>query len=992
MKKIYQFLALLTLACSVSLQGFAQEKSEIKFTTTKSYGESLSMWPKSTSKADTIRVDWGDGIIKKYNIDPKGAPFFSKVNGKIMGDTIRIFTQLVKLDCANAGINSFYATNQPLLEDLSLSQNELTSDNIDLSGAKNLKLLSINENQLTIFDARPFEHLEFFNANENPNLSTALFFEGSEHLRSISMNKCDVSHFYPVSLPKLEAISVSYGSLMDMEIGEYYPSLSSLDVSHNYIQEIDVTSCSKLQTFNCTSNFMKKVNVTANPELINLFCEHNELKEINLSNNPKITSLSCSNNKLTHLDVSKLPTLVRLVCDSNNISRLDLSQNSKLNRLTCKNNNLEFLDFAGAPRMDYIDCRYNNKMTSHTVNYMFSTLLGRYSDAFTTNLYVEGCNAEHSNTEEMNTTDMKWKTDIKGDGTAKFSNVNITVNPSVNGTFTLSQPTEYGKKYKDITTSAVIGTPIKVTSKPDTDYAFESVTVNGEVITDTLFVIEKDATIEVNFKSTKKPQMALGVKKDAPLSFSLMAAENNTEITIDWGDGTPVPVVIGKKMTRVDGFATGNTMVITGNVVEADFSSYPEMGLWDNHFTSLTVSNHDKLEALNTYMNPIKSLDVKGCSNLLFLDCSYSELTSLNVKNNDKLLSLMCYGNELQTLDVTNCPELVILNAKSNLLTEIDLSKNSMIESLDLQNNAVTKLSVSHMTELTDLAVAYNKLTELDVTNNPELHVLNASGNQLTELNLTKNLNLGKLLCADNNISKLDLSNQKLIYYVDCQSNKMTACALNDLYYSLPEYPTLETPLKGNTLWVRGTDPKTMNDAEHAESIIASGKGWVINAEGDGSGCDEAYITILETNNGSIKVFTEDGTPVLSGNKVKKNSILKVEATPAEGYEVVKILANGKQAVDGKFTVLRATDVTARFAVASGVSAVETLGIVVSGAKGAIKIVSENSANATVFTMNGKQVAQQSVGTNGHIALAAGTYLVKVQTEKDNISKLVIVF
>ena len=992
MKKFYLSLACLFVSMSSSFSAYAQEESEIKFTTTKEYGESLSMWPKSTAKADTIRVDWGDGNIKTYNIDPKGAPFFTKVNGKIMGDTIRIYTQLVKLDLAGAGVTSFSTKNQPLLQDLLLNQNQLTTYEIDLTGAKNLKLIDLSQNQLSTFDARPFEQLEMFSANENPQLSTALFYEGSEHLRSISMMKCDISHFYPTSLPALEGLNLSYGSLLELEIGEYYPRLSTLDISNNYIAEIDITKCPLLETLNVTGNQLKKLEITANPEIINLFCANNQIKELNLANNVNITTLTCGHNLLTELKVNQLTKLARLNCEENAISRLDLSQNFYLNKLECKQNQLEFLDFAGSPRMDYIDCRFNSKMTSHTVNYMFSTLLGRYSDSYMPNLLIEGCNAEHANTAEMNTTEMKWKTDIQGDGTAEFSNVNLTVAPAANGSFTLSQPTEYGKNYKEITTSAVIGTPIKVSAQPAADYAFSHVVVNGKVINDTLFVIEEEANIEVSFKSIKAAKMVMGVQKDTPLSFALMAPENNTEIQIDWGNGVPATYQIGKKITRIDGTAAGDSLVIKGNIAEADFSSYPGMGMWENNFTSLTVSNSEALEALNTYMNPIQKLEVTHCPNLQFLDCSFSELSELDVTANEKLVSLICYGNQIQALDLTHNPNLVVLNAKSNQLTTIDLSANPLLESVDLQNNAIEKVEVAHLTELAELALANNLLTTVNVQNNKALHILNVSGNALTNLDLSHNPNLGKLLCGDNNIAQLDLSHQMLLYYVNCENNKMSACALNDLYYSLNEYPALEEPLKGHTLWVRGTDPEKMNDADHAESIIATGKGWMINAEGDATGCDEAYVTILEPEHGSVTLFTADQTPVLSGNKVKKNSTLKVVATPEEGYRLTKITANGKVAENGEFIITRATDVTARFEVATGIESVEADELVIKGAKGGITVVSETPAVVTVYHLGGQQVAQQTVASNGTVALAAGTYVVNVQNENLRVSKVVIVF
>ena len=68
MRKVYLFLSLLLVAVWAT----AQVKSEIKITTSKEYGATLDMWPKSTSKEDAISIDWGDGELKEYKISQFG--------------------------------------------------------------------------------------------------------------------------------------------------------------------------------------------------------------------------------------------------------------------------------------------------------------------------------------------------------------------------------------------------------------------------------------------------------------------------------------------------------------------------------------------------------------------------------------------------------------------------------------------------------------------------------------------------------------------------------------------------------------------------------------------------------------------------------------------------------------------------------------------------------------------------------------------------------
>ena len=985
MRKFYLLLSLLLIASCATIN--AQEaKSEIKITTSKVYGSGINLWPKSTSKADTIFIDWGNGEIEKYNIDPKKSPYFTKVSGKVLGDTIRIFTQLVKFDCAGQEISSLAAINQPKLTDLLAGENKLTSESFYLEKTPNISNLDLSQNDFAVLDIRNLTNLEMFNISTNARLSTVLFADGAQHLRSISMDDCDISHFYPINLPALESLNLSNGALMELEVGANYPKLQHLNISGNYFSAIDVTKCPSLFSLSCTNNNLTEINVTQNPELVELYCSNNKIADLNLYNNPKLSSIGCDNNLLTSLDVSQLPVLTKIECSNNNITRIDLTHNFYLRRFVSKDTKLEFLDFAGNPRMDYIDIRNNSTMTACTINYMFATLLGRYTDPFVPNLLIEGCNAEHSNTAEMNTTEMKWKTDVKGDGTATCDSVAIDVKPAVNGTFFLEQPTLYGKDYKAIFTKAMVGTPVRIKATPDKDFKFHSVEVNGVTIADTLFLVKEPSTIKVNFKTTLEPTFVLTTTPANQMSFALSAAAKDTEVTVDWGDGLKKKFMLNTGLTRIDGTAAGANVTITGAVSEADFSSFPGMEMWDNKISALEIKNNPDLISLLTYMNDIKTLDVSSCTSLEYLDCSYSGLSELNVANNTKLEELVCYGNTISTLDVTKCPNLIYLDAKGNNLSTLDLSNSKKLVQLDVQNNQLETVNVTEMKDLTVLAVNSNKIASLDLSKNAKLLKLGVAKNKLATLDLTANVALGRLECNDNNIANLDLSNQPDIFFVDCTNNGMSVCALDAMYYSLPDYPQLEEPLKGFTLRVGGN-----NAYAHAESILATGKGWLINYEGDGTGCPEAFVTIFTPKNGSLKVTDSKGQEVVSGGKVAKNTEITIVATPAEGYKVEFVKANGEVVSNGKFTITRATDVYAKFVELGGVEDVENNGIAIVGGQNEITVNAAVESAVSIYNMAGIELANKVIEGEDVTSLAAGMYIVTVRNNQANVSKVVMV-
>lgn len=989
MKKL---LSLVCLLVTFSMSLSAQTDPQVKITTSKEYGDNFDMWPKTSSIDIPIVVDWGDGELMSYNIDPNESGYFAKVSGRIVGDTIRIFSQLTSLDCSEGQVTSLFLIGQDQLTQLIAYGNELTYGNFDFTGAPNLTSVDVNNNQINLMDMRSFEKLQFFSAYNNPGLTTVLFPDSCETLEQISLADCDISNFYPVYLPNLNTLSLSNNALMELTIEENYPTLSTLAVDGNFIQSLDLNKCLLLEQLNINHNFIGKLNLTTNTKLTGVFCNHNQIKELDLSQNPEITRVSCANNQLASLNVSRQSKLITLNCDSNQIRRLDLSHNEFLKQLSCKANRLEFLDFSGNNRLEKVDCRYNSNMTACAVNYMFGTMWALWEEQFSTNLFLEGCNAEGADASTITSSDYKWKTDITCDGSAECKDVQITILPAQNGTFHLEQAAPDGLSYAPITETAKVGTPIKVIAFPDEEFLLKGVLVNGNLVTDSIFLVHEDATIEAVFVTSLDPYILLEVNPDHEMSFAL-ASDQPTTIRIDWGNGETKEYEIKDSWTRIDEISAGSQIRIIGNVTAANFESYPGMGLWDNEISGIDVTNNSLLTWLSTYMNPIDTLDLSNCPLLVDLDCAYSNLSSLDVSKATGLLHLICYGNQLKTLDVSNNKELTELNAKNNLLESIDLSSNSMLEELDLQQNLLQEISTSNMPHLQILSLSGNQLETIELSNNTELRELALNDNFLKSVDLKANANLTRFQCNANQISVLDFSNNPLLQYVSCEDNQMSACALDDMYYSLPEFES-EEPVDGFTLWVKGTSDKA-NDAEHAESILAVGKGWKPNYEGDGSGCEEAYLTIKETENGNVQVFDANNQEIKSGEKMTKGETYTVKANPDEGYQVASMKANG---VDlnkyGEFSPTRATDVVVKFErkdpdVANEKN--EGLNLTVYTHNRTLCIETREQTDIQVYNILGHIIYQSLQATSASVELPSGLYLIRaIQSGRTDTRKVVI--
>lgn len=1064
MKKFLLFFATL-----LSI-GFTAKSDDgvITLKTSKAIGESFQITAYCTTINDAFTVDWGDGTTKTYNVDPNSYGYAQRITENIKGQTIKITGPLVKFECtgqnvtefsaenetllqnldlAGNSISSFNATSMPVLTELDLSENNLTALNLtgfssvqkldisknqidshqlvldDLAGS--LTDFSANDNKLVTLNMMAFGNLSNFNANDNPELTTVVFKDGSEKLKYISMNNCDIVHFYAISLPNLVQLNLSDNSLWDFEKGNY-PKLSTFSIANNGLTELDVTQFPNLTSLYCGGNKLTQINVSSNPELISLNVSNNQLTELNLQNNKSITGLYCSGNKLTKLDISMLGGIQYLEVSDNDIRYVDLSNAYYLRSFKAVNTlcpSFYFNYVSPFGRFAEIDVRNNKNMTSASINFMFMTLPQHYNDSNKNTLLIEGSNGEHSDPTYPQSSDMKWKLDVEGDKTATNDDVEVTVNATNTGemidvtgqfggmaaeqsfsftkwatdkgSFYISQWSgPYYQQLADVTTKAKTGVFIHVTPTPAEGYKFKSVTVNGVEIEEEWFIINEKSEITVNFVPEER-SFSFTTGNGQALSFALYGAKNQTPIAIDWGNGARQSTTIGTGVKRFDGTADGTTITVYGDVIAVNLESYGEFGdeygLWNNNITGVDFSNNEMLVSVNTYMNPIREINVSNLKNLVELDASYCDLATIDVSNNTKLQYLSCYGNELSSLDVSKNPELVELNARVNQLESIDLKNNSALQSLNLTNNKLQSIDLSNLTNLEELSLMGNLLTAVDLSKNTNITDLSIGRNALTALDLSKNTKLTSLSFNDNFIKSIDLSMLKGLLNIDCGGNGMTACEMDDFYYNLPQWTGDPEEVIGSTITVLTGEEDRPNDASNADSGIATEKGWKPSITGNASGCDMAHLIISPTVNGTITLTDSDGKTINSGDKVAKNSPINVASTPDAGYELSKVEVNGKAIEGSSFSITRIARVVASFTKAGAVDSIELDGVAIATRSGLVEITAPEGSVADIYNMAGTLVAGKAIDGTTSIALESGAYVVRVANAQGTMARVVVV-
>lgn len=451
----------------------------------------------------------------------------------------------------------------------------------------------------------------------------------------------------------------------------------------------------------------------------------------------------------------------------------------------------------------------------------------------------------------------------------------------------------------------------------------------------TLFV--GNAMAQTQIPPENAPLIKMTVAKNKKVFVKFAANKDNMLIWLNNGGDGFQQVTINSTMGAALSFtSTSGAMYVYGNVTKMDCSKQFAK------ITAIDASKNKLIEEITAEKCHLAALDLSANTNIKKLKCGYNNITSLKLAPN----------SELQEIDLNSNKE----------LAEVDFSDQTKLE----------KVSVNECRALTTMVFK----------NNPALKFLYMNGTGMQKLDISA---LSALEQFGGYGSKLMAAkfpeNAKNLSVVSLQSNLLDACALDDIFRALPTMKATEPNLgiEDN----KGT--ATCN------TKIAKDKGWIPDAEGDGTGCatpivppaDAPVITLMVASNLDIKVklaAKRDNTKiwVKEGNAEFKekiiNSLLEpgdapvykaIDATTIQFYgDITQIECkfNGKRfnAVDfSKNPLLEVIDVSH--------SALETLDL---SANAKLKVLKSglNILKAVKFATNSDL---EEVELNDNISLAA---------------------
>lgn len=292
------------------------------------------------------------------------------------------------LDISKNKFTELLLTGQDSLKDANCSGNQLKS--LALDNNRVLQSLNCANNELERLTIRNGNNdsLLSFNSTNNPGLtcieiddqnrigeawqkdSTASYslnchydetyvpddnFEAALAIITGVTNDND-DYILTASIDTLTSLDVSNKNIIDLKGLQDLASLKSLNISHNSIDSLDVSSNTSLLQLNASENRLDTLDLSNNRLLQVLNISHNQIKSIRTDSLASLREFNGGYNSLAELDFRNNTALISLTCDSNHLTALRINNGN--------NNNLAAFNATNNPGLTCIEVDDPNAVPS----------------------------------------------------------------------------------------------------------------------------------------------------------------------------------------------------------------------------------------------------------------------------------------------------------------------------------------------------------------------------------------------------------------------------------------------------------------------------------------------------------------------------------------------------------------------------------------------------------------------------------------------------
>ena len=691
----------------------------------------------------------------------------------------------------------------------------------------------------------------------------------------------------------------------------------------NLLTSLNVSGCTALTELVCNNNRLTSLEASGCTALTTLYCGGNQLTSLDISGCTALTTLDCSRNPLTSINLSGCHSLKEFSWTGGKLTSLDVSGCTSLTKLVCNNNRLTSLEASGCTALTTLDCS-GNPLTSINLSGCQSLRSFSWPNCELTRLEVSGCTAMTS-------------LDCSGN---KLTSLDLSKNVAL----TTLNCSNNQLSNLDLSENRALKTLNCVSNQ------LTSLDLSNHSTLESLYC-EKNQLIRLNLSGCSSLK-ELSCHTNQLIRLDISACRGLTKLHC-----------YGNQLTSLD---VSNCTALTtlgcekNQLTNLDVSSCTALK-WlycqENQLTNLNAQGCTALIGLQCQSNQLTSLNVSGMSNLVRLSCGKNQLSSLDVTSCTALRELECYDNRLTSLDVSKNNGLTTLDCQQNQLASLNLSSCRALTTLWCNRNQLTSLNLSDGVALKEFDCSSNKLTSLDFYTCRALTKLDCSDNVLSGIDLLQCRELSWLRCSINQIktsamtalinSLPDRQGKRagMLQVVDKESTKEGNLCFADHVtrataknwqaqsfqsnnwsdYAGSEVPTFavtSSATTGGMVAIIGAPDLTkvpygteltviteFADGYKLTALTANGKDILATKKFLVTEATEVKATFMPLTCSVSLIFNqEEGTITVPGvsnlDEVVPDTELTIEVTPAAGYELTALTANGRDILATKKVVV----------------------------------------------------------------------------------------
>lgn len=645
----------------------------------------------SDAEGGTIKVDFGGGNVKDYDIGKKDTIL---IDGEASDGSVKVYgskTLITFLYCPMVSLTGLNVSNCENLEMLSCYGNGLSV--LDLTKNSKLYYIDCGHNVLSELDLTQNPALLYVDCQDN-------------RLKSLDITKNEeLLYLYAQTNFEMGNIDFSHNKKIREILAYGATNMTSLDVSNNLdllrlsvdqtgLSTLDLTKNTELLILNIGLTKITSIDLSKNTKLRELYLTQRSPyeyrhKTLDLTNNPELIRLFASYNDLTNLDLSKNPKLQSLFLSGNNLKNLDLSNNHEIIQLLIDDNNFTFntLPFAYDAINNYLYFPQKEMVVKKEL-----------SIEETLDLSKDIYDSEHETTVTVYLTDS---------------------NSPYGSSTRLTEGTDY-------TYDKGVITFLKAQS--DSVYcSFQNDKYPGLELKTSRFLVLNPEDVG---KSTLAADMTTGLAVGETFAMNLSTFGKDEKVEVDFGDGELKEFTLSDTPQEITGEVKGaNIKVYTAS--EVQLKDFDASGM---KLTNVNIFKSKALKNLNLNDNELSEIDLSGNLSFNSIQLDNNKLTTLSLRGINNAKSLSCDNNQLESIVFDSYASAMSeISCSGNKLKDLSfLSRASMVEVLDCSHNEISEYMFVNARNIRELNISYNKFKEVNLQNNTNLQKLNIEGNYFT--------------------------------------------------------------------------------------------------------------------------------------------------------------------------------------------------------------------------------------------------------------------